>query len=107
MNESITKIHLLGRSYPIRCEADQVNSLQQAALYLDEKLHAQKRASPQSNLERTAITVALNLAHELLNVQQHQNSSQREVADNLKSMQKSITDTLTEQTEFDPAGSIF
>lgn len=100
MSDNTTKIHLLGKSYPIRCPEDKVASLQQAALYLDQKLQELKIANPQNNLEKIAITAALNIAHELMLARELGSQSSQEMQEQLQSMHREITDTLTEQEEF-------
>lgn len=100
MTDNVAKIHLLGKSYPIRCPVEQQGSLQQAAVFLDQKLQELRGANPQNSLEKIAITAALNLAHELLLAREGQGQSSQEVQQQLQGMTQSITDALTEQEEF-------
>lgn len=61
-----TSIEILGKHYPIRCLQSEVDALQQAAIYLNEKMHEVRDSGKVINLERIAIIAALNIAYECL-----------------------------------------
>ncbi|EKD73909.1 MAG: hypothetical protein ACD_45C00149G0001 [uncultured bacterium] len=65
-----TTIEILGKSYPIRCQASEVRSLEEAALWLNEKMNEIKESGKAINLERIAIITALNIAHQFLQLDQ-------------------------------------
>ena len=59
-------IEILGKYYPVRCTESEVESLQQAAEYLSQKMAEVQEAGKIVNPERIFIVTALNIAHELL-----------------------------------------
>ncbi len=68
-----TSIEILGKHYPIRCLESEVASLQQAAVYLNEKMHEVRDSGKVINLERIAIITALNMAYECLQMDKQKN----------------------------------
>lgn len=71
MTETVhTSIEILGKLYPIRCPETEVKILQQAARLLNEKMMEVKESGKVINIERIAIIAALNIAHQLLEIQQ-------------------------------------
>ncbi len=75
MNKTIgASIEILGRLYPIRCPESEVESLQQAADFLNEKMTEVQKSGKINNLERIAIITALNIAHQLLQLDQQKTS---------------------------------
>lgn len=59
-------VKILGKEYKITCPAGQEAELQQAALYVDQKMSEVRASGRIINFEGILVTVALNLAHELL-----------------------------------------
>lgn len=58
-------ITLMGRAYRIACEPGERDQLQSAVAFLDNRLR-ELAAKTRASGERLAITAALNIAHELL-----------------------------------------
>jgi len=98
-NQAIT-IHLLGKSYTIKCQPDKAQELLQAAVNINQKLQEIKSQNQGVTLEKIAMNAALNLSHELTTLKENDNFSNTEFETRIRSMQKLITDTLTEQEEF-------
>jgi cell division protein ZapA len=67
-------IEILDKSYPVRCQESEVASLQEAALYLNEKIQTVKDSGKMISPERMVIVAALNLTHELLQSQKQKSS---------------------------------
>ena len=72
MSESTTpvKVQILGKEYPVSCEADEQHALLLAARYLDEKTREIRDGGRIIGTERIAVMAALNIAHELLQLKQ-------------------------------------
>jgi len=72
MNETKTpiKVHLLGKEYPIVCPHDEEHELLVAARYLDDKMRQIRDTGRVFGAERIAVMAALNIAHELIQLQQ-------------------------------------
>ncbi len=69
-----TSVEILGKLYSIRCPEEELQSLQQAAALLSQKMAEVQESGKAINLERIAIITALNIAHQFLQVDQHNNS---------------------------------
>ena len=69
-----TTIEILGRLYPIRCQEAELNSLQAAAEFLNEKMSAVQESGKAINLERIAIITALNIAHQFLQMDEQKSN---------------------------------
>lgn len=94
-------IEILGKLYPIRCLEAELPSLQQAAEFLNSKMSAVQESGKAINLERIAIITALNLAHELLQSDQHKMSLMDRVNQRLHQLQEKLDKAIkpTIQTE--------
>jgi cell division protein ZapA len=62
-------VDIMGREFKIACSDDEREELMYAVNYLDKKMSAIRDAGKVVGVERTAIMAALNIAHELLTVQ--------------------------------------
>ncbi len=73
MNDTKTpiKVHLLGKEYPIVCPPNEEHDLLIAARYLDDKMRQIRDTGRVFGAERIAVMAALNIAHELIQQQQH------------------------------------
>ena len=70
MNQEVlqtTTITIQGKSYEMRCPNNEVQSLEHAALLLNEKIELAKQKT--TNPEKAAILAGLHLAHELYSAQ--------------------------------------
>lgn len=70
MSQQSITIRLLGREYRVSCPPGQEPSLRQAAEEVENRMKALRNSTNMPGSERLAILVALNLAHELQNVNQ-------------------------------------
>jgi len=68
-DKHVASVTILDREYRINCPLEQQESLQRAAKQLDEKMRELKKATTASGkiqpTERIAVIAALNLAHQL------------------------------------------
>ncbi len=85
-----TTIEILGKPYPIRCPATEVNSLQQAAELLNQKMLEVQESGKAINIERIAIISALNIAHEFLQTTQQKTSVLSNITQRLTQLQDKI-----------------
>ena len=103
MSEKIinTTIEILGKFYQIRCPESEVNSLQQAAALVDEKMNEVQASGKAINLERIAIITALNIAHEFLQHDQQKTSLVDKVNQQITHLQEKIESVINKgkQTE--------
>ena len=69
---SMTKsvdVTILGRSFTVSCTDEERQGLMDAVGYLDKKMHDIRDSGKVIGVERIAVMTALNLSHEILNVQ--------------------------------------
>ena len=69
---SMTKsvdVTILGRSFTVSCTDEERQGLMDAVGYLDKKMHDIRDSGKVIGVERIAVVAALNLSHEILNVQ--------------------------------------
>lgn len=77
---STTEITLLGRTYVIACPPEERSELERAARYLDRAMHGIHSRSKVLGSEKVAVMAALNIAHELLHVQDERRVSEDNLA---------------------------
>src|SRR5262245_38836366 len=96
-----TTIEILGKLYPIRCSESELESLKQAASYLNQKMTEVQASGKAINLERIAIITALNISHQFLEMDQqktmHMNKINQRIAHLQNKLDAAINQTL--QTE--------
>jgi cell division protein ZapA len=100
-NTVSTTIEILGKYYPIRCLEPELKSLQQAAEYLNKKMLEVQESGKAINLERIAIITALNIAHELLQVDQQKDSLASKINQRISQLHEKLDGTFNRlaQTE--------
>lgn len=96
-----TTIEILGKPYPIKCPESELKSLQQAAAYLNQKMAEVKDSGKAINLERIAIITGLNVAYQLLQLDQQKSNFMNKVNQRLTQMQDKLDNAISEtlQTE--------
>lgn len=62
-------VNILGKEFRVACPAHERDSLLAAAAYLDRKLRETQASGKVIGTERAAIVAALNISHELLELQ--------------------------------------
>ncbi len=71
-----TSIELMGRIYRIKCPAEGVDALQQAAAFLKEKMRLMPR---EADMDRLAVIAGLNAVHELFLSEQNKDDIIRRI----------------------------
>lgn len=74
--ESIN-IDILGKRFTFTCQSDEIESLQKAAVYLNQKMREIRDTGRIFGIDRIAIMAALNISHELL-TERHQSADYKE-----------------------------
>lgn len=85
-----TTIEILGKPYPIRCQETEVESLKQAASYLDDKMREIHDSGRAINIERIAIMAALNVAHEFLQLNQQKEGAMDKINQRIAQLQNKL-----------------
>ena len=68
MSKSVD-VTILGRSFTVSCTDEERQGLMDAVNYLDKKMHDIRDSGKVIGVERIAVMAALNLSHEILNLQ--------------------------------------
>lgn len=95
--ETLVSIHILDKTYPIKCQPSEVNGLQKAADHLNlqlKKLH-QKTASP----EAIAIVAALNISHEWIQLKNQTNQHIDEINRQARALEARLQEALVIEEE--------
>ncbi len=104
-NDAIdTSVELMGKTYQIKCPETEVNALKRAAQYLEEKMRL-IRESGILSLDRVAIITALNVAHQLLTLEQQKNQHAHMINQRLAELHAKVESALVQnaEMEFQPA----
>src|SRR5579872_2211706 len=98
-----TTIEILGKSYQIKCPEHEINSLQRAANYLEEKMRVLHQGSGFC-IDKVAIIAALNVVHQLLTFEQQKELRMGDINQRLHDLQNKIEHALmpTVQMELQP-----
>ena len=64
-------VTIMGKSFLVACPAEERDALINASFYLDKKMREIQNTGKVIGIERCAIIAALNIAHELLQMQQN------------------------------------
>jgi cell division protein ZapA len=95
-----TTVNVLGKPFPIKCSESEIDSLQKAAAYLDEKMR-HFRAQGITEFEKIVVISALNVVHELLTYDAKKENSLQAIQQRLLDMKNKIERALmpSEQME--------
>lgn len=82
--KTLVNIQVLNKELAIICPNNEKADLFAAAAYLDKKMQEVRKLSKTMDLDRIAITAALNIVHELLNLRQQPSESKEHYPVQLK-----------------------
>ena len=94
-------IRVLDKDYRIACPAEEQNDLLASARYLDSRMREIRQTGRVIGTDRIAVLAALNIVHELLQIQNGQPSLGPDVSRRLGRLQERIGATLTAETTLD------
>ena len=83
-------IRLLDREYTVGVEPEARDSLMAAARLLEDKMREVRGANRIAAVDRVAVLAALNLAHELQQLREDRDRSEREIASALDRLQQRL-----------------
>ena len=90
-------VSILDRDYQFACQPEERKALQEAALFLDERMRSIKGAGRLMTLERIAVMTALNLSDELLKSQQTEEHRKQNVDNRIRMLADELDDALEGQ----------
>ncbi|QBB69371.1 cell division protein ZapA [Pseudolysobacter antarcticus] len=87
-------VHILDREYLIACTPDERDGLLAAASYLDGKMREVRAAARAPGAERIAVLAALNIAHELVTLKQHNQSEASTISQHMQALKIKLDSAL-------------
>ena len=87
-------VHILDREYTIGVEAGERSSLMAAAKLLDGKMREIRGSNKMVAAERVAVLAALNMAHELQQLQDAHSARERELTRTLADLHRKLDSAL-------------
>ena len=72
-------VNILGRDYQVNCPPEERQALERAARHLDEQMREIRNTGKIVGSERIAVMAALNLSHELLDLDRKSDETERVV----------------------------
>lgn len=81
---------ILDKEYRIACNAEERESLLESARVVDERMREVRNAGRVIGTERIAVMVALNVAHELLDLKHDKSYDSQAITRRIQSLQEKI-----------------
>lgn len=94
-------VNILGKEYRIACEPGAENELLSAARFLDARMREVRGSGKVIGMDRIAVMVALNLAHELLEEKSEQDSAASSANKRLRALRERIEIALNDSTQLE------
>lgn len=103
MSEKIihATIEILGKYYPIRCPESELQSLNEAAQYLNQKMLEVQNSGKVINLERIAIISALNIAYQFLQMANQKNHYETKISERIQQIKEKVESALGKTLQTD------
>jgi len=89
-------VNILGKEYQVACPDEEKNALIESAKLLHNNMEKIRSGGKIVGLERIAVMAALNLAHDLISLQNQEDPSSKEIDKSVVSMQEKIGGFLEE-----------
>jgi cell division protein ZapA len=83
-------VSILGEDYMVACAPEEEDALRHSANFLDERMREIRGKGKVMSNERIAVMAALNISHELLNIQQNSGSSEEQLTKRVKALREKV-----------------
>lgn len=83
-------VHILDKEYRIACPEDEQDNLLFSARLVDRKMREIRGSGKVIGSERIAVMVALNIAHDLLQLQREKDSGVRELDQRIRRLREKV-----------------
>ncbi len=100
MTKTTINIELLGKTYPIKCSPQEVESLQEAAKLLETKMQTTKDVTQVLSHDKIAVLTSLQLAHELLLMEKGALQFKTSVEERLSKLQTAMEDAAQDKKKY-------
>ena len=94
-------VRILDKEYRVACAQGEENELLASARYLDQRMREIRGTGKVIGTERIAVMAALNLAHELLNVESLSGSTAESAGKRLQQLRERIEIALNESNQLE------
>ena len=94
-------VMILDKEYRVACGPDERDSLIQTARFLDEKMREVRQGGRVIGTERIAVMVALNIAHELLDLKQYKADDTQAISRRIQTLQEKIEVALNSSNQLE------
>lgn len=94
-------VRILDKDYRFSCPPEKAASLIESARYLDARMKEIRDTGRTIGVDRIAVMAALNIAHELLNIQASSTGTQEDVVGRLREMTTRIESTLQDSRQLE------
>ncbi|WP_029134701.1 cell division protein ZapA [Sedimenticola selenatireducens] len=94
-------VRILDKEYRVACNQGEEDSLIAAARLVDQKMREIRSSGKVLGTDRIAVMASLNLAHELLEKQNHKNDVNGSINTRLRNMQQKIDAALSKENRLD------
>ena len=94
MNAKPVSLTILGKEYKVACSSEEHESLLSSARKLDQQMREIQDAGKINGGERIAVMVALNIMHELHQLQNNLQAPERDFAERLLGLRQKIENVL-------------
>ena len=100
MSSPVT-VSILGKEYQVACPANEENALIASAAMVHKNMEKIRKSGKIVGLDRIAVIAALNLAHELITLQNNQSSGTDEINKSILQMKDRVSDFLEETRQLE------
>jgi cell division protein ZapA len=97
-------VRILDKEYRVSCEPSEEEGLRNSARMLDQRMREIRQTGRVIGTDRIAVMAALNIAYELIKIQQGQDTGQAEIERRLGDLQGRLGDALAAQHQLDAQG---
>jgi cell division protein ZapA len=97
-------IRILDKDYRIACETSEQEGLRESARLLDGKMREIRKTGRVIGADRIAVMAALNLAHDLIQLQKVRPGNGAETHRRLANLQERVTQALSAEQPLDASG---
>ena len=97
-------VRILDKEYRVSCGPNEKDDLLESGRMIDQRMREIRQAGRVVGIDRIAVMAALNIAYELLNLQQNQTHGQEDLDRRLHDLQERLGDALATQHQLDARG---
>jgi cell division protein ZapA len=100
-NQLPINVTILDKDYRISCQPEERDALIESARYLDSKMREVRQTGRVIGSEKIAVMVALNIAHEFLELKKHKTDDTQVLSRRIKNLQEKIEIALNTSNQLD------